>query len=312
MAQINPRTFADAKNLGDNVYELILTNWGNRGLAQDLNNGSISYPPVKSLPNGAIPIEGVFTLPEIPSLAAIAIAPRSHLDRCILHFTALPQTPPELTPNANPIDAGFVNNGNMLESEQLLSIRAPLIGQLPGPIIIRAVSAHWYSDTYFRIGAGIFTPFPFGTAIPPNVGDNPVWNNPELRLLLYLTGRSALPPPVRAPLHIANPQYTFTTVNEELLSVVPVMGRKYVRIHYKAGFNDVVVRVTGSVWNGQPTGPSAFEIQRNFEMDLGSTTNILGLDATEIIIDNPGVSYLLLKVKAGILDVGRFTIDAFD
>ena len=35
MAQINPRTFADAVRLGDNMYELILTNWGNRGARLD-------------------------------------------------------------------------------------------------------------------------------------------------------------------------------------------------------------------------------------------------------------------------------------
>src|SRR5512143_1109016 len=119
MAQINPRTFADAIQLADNIYELILTNWGNRGLQQDQNNGSISYPPVKSLPNGSIPIIGDFTLPLIPSLTAIAIAPRSTVDRCIINYTSLPQADPTLTitattPGTSPIDEGFVNQGNLL------------------------------------------------------------------------------------------------------------------------------------------------------------------------------------------------------
>lgn len=316
MTQINPRTFSDAIQLADNVYELILTNWGNRGLMQDQFNGSISYPPVKSLPGGGIPIIGDFTLPLIPSLAAIAIAPRSTVDRCIVNYTSLPQTPPELTAPDYSFARGFVNNGKMLETEQLLSIHSPLIGQQSGPILIRAHVTSYFSDAYTPIATSIVgAQQPFGTAIPPNVSGAPVWTNPQLRLLLYLNGKVALPPTKRAPFHFATANYTFTTfpLAEELLAVVPFQGRRYARVNFKAGAGDVTLNITGVQWNSAPTAGPAWVIPRNIEYPLAGPTVVIGPNSASLTVENPGAMFLLLKgTTTNLLDTVRFTIDVFD
>lgn len=320
MAQINPRTFADAIQLADNIYELILTNWGNRGLQQDQNNGSISYPPVKSLPNGSIPIIGDFTLPLIPSLTAIAIAPRSTVDRCIINYTSLPQADPTLTvpatsPGTSPIDEGFVNQGNLLETEQILSVHSPLIGQQPGPMLIRAHETSYFSDAYLPIGNTIVgATMPFGTALPPNISGAPVWTNPQLRLLLYLNGKAALPPTKRAPFHFATSTFTFTTNNTDVLvAVVPFQGRRYARVNFKSGAGDIILNLTGVQWNGQPTGPTTWVTNRNIEYPLAGPFNITGPNSVSEIVENPGAMFLLVKANnTNLLDTVRFTIDLFD
>jgi hypothetical protein len=313
MAQLNPRSFTDSQQLGDAVYELILTNWGNRGVKQDPNNGSIQYPPIKTNPNGSIPIEGMFLLPSIPSLAAIAIAPRSMVDRCVVHYTGLPQTPPALTPGASPsIDDGFVNEGSILESEQILAVGAPLIGQQVGPIIIRAHETSYFSDTYFKSGDS--TPSTFGTALPPGPGGALTWTNPELRLLLYMNGRAALPPTQRAPLHVAI-NSAFIANAEQLAAVVPIMGRKHIRLQYRAAGVGATIRATGVQWNGTPTTGPTFVDDLNFEYPLVPNT-VIAADSTAILsVDHPGISFLLLYATPGgpiLVERIRVTVDAFD
>lgn len=323
MAQINPRTFADAKQLGDQIYELILTNWGNRGLAQDPDNGSISYPPVKKNANGTVPIIGTFTLPPIPSLSAIAIAPRSDLDRCILNFSTLPQADTSLTEPFIPIDnpgsddPGFVARGGILATEQVLAVGASLVGQLNGPIIVRAHPAHWFGDTYVQDGS--IANSPYGTALPTTSlvnPDRPVWTNPQLRLLLYLNGRAALPPAHRAPFH-KDRVHIFSGAAEELLIVVPIMGRKFVRVAYRAAVSDHTVRITGTFHTPFRPGVLGDIDANDWEVPLVGPTIVPADTAMAFTCEcqlgpHPNISYLLLKVSAGVLQLARFTIDAYD
>lgn len=337
MAQINPRTFADAKQLADNIYEVILTNWGNRGQKQDPNNGSIQYPPVKSLPNlpgreQAIPIvplagTGDFLLPPIPSLSAIGIAPRSNIDRCIVNYTSLPQTPPTLL--ADPfinvlmpceIAQGFINKGGILESEQILSSGASLIGQQPGPIVIRAHPAAWFNDVYFPlVGGGPFGQ-PFGTAIQDsyiitNNGSNgAAWLNPELRLLLYLNGAAALPPQKRAPFRdtfLCRPPAT-----SEIMRVVPIIGRKHVQVVIDALASDVTFRITSVstlIDASTNDGNAAFANLSTEEIALTPSTLVGG--GTQLIVkfDNPGLSYMIIRgTSLFVTSFTQVTIDAFD
>jgi len=317
MAQINPRTFADAKALGDNIYELILTNWGNRGVAKDQDNGSISYPPVKTEVDGTVPILGTFTLPEIPSLSAIAIAPRSDLDRCILNFASMPQTAPELEPPGVGFKNGFVDvYGNILATEQVLSIHAPLIGQLNGPIVVRAHPAHWFGDTYV-LTDGTNAENAFGTAIQntPVNPNRPVWINPQLRLLLYLTGKGALPPPVRAPFHKER-VHIFSGATEELLLVVPIMGRKFVRISYRAGGADATVNITGTFHTVFRPGVLGDIEANDWEVPIIPPTVVTGDTGATFTCDcnlvHPNFSYMLIKVTAAVLNIGRLIVDAYD
>ena len=314
MAQLNPRSFTDAQQLGDAVYELILTNWGNRGAKQDQNNGSIQYPPIKTNPNGSIPIEGQLLLPSIPSLSAIAISPRSMVDRCVVHYTGLPQTPAIATPGASTIDQGFVNEGSILETEQILAVGAPLIGQQIGPIIIRAHETSYYSDTYFKNGDDLSTPSVFGTALPNGPNGALTWTNPELRLLLYMNGKAALPPAQRAPLHVAITS-AFVANAEQLALVVPIMGRKHIRLQYRAAGVGATIRATSVQWNGQPDVAPTFVDNLNFEYPLVGNTVIAANSTAILSIDHPGISFLLLYATPGgpiLIEPIRATVDAFD
>jgi hypothetical protein len=329
MAQINPRTFADAKQLADGVYELILTNWGNRGQKQDPNNGSISYPPVQSNANGSIPIvspSGIFLSPPVPSLAAIAISPRSTVDRCILHFQPLNQAASTINPDPPAsvlmpctIDQGFINKGGILETEMILSADAPLIGQLPGNIIIRSHPFGWYSDTYVPLGvpAG---PIPFGTQLEgggfltPGFGSR--WINPELRLLLFLSAKpSALPPPRRAPFHSAfqcQPPGT-----NEIMRVVPIMGRKRVRVsvYHNANGGGITVQLTGMFQTQQATnntGPNFVDLNVT-EVQLAAPVAVAAGASHVFELEQPGVPFLAVRATSGFANsFTNVSIDAFD
>lgn len=335
MAQINPRTFADAKQLADNVYELILTNWGNVGpTTQDPNNGSISYPPVKSLPTGAIPIlpvTGDFLLPPIPSLAAIAIAPRSTIDRCIINYTTLPQTPPEL--RVDPftsvlfpctIEQGFINKGGVLETEQILSNDSPLIGQQPGPMVIRAHNFCWFNNRYVPLPDSDPTETSFGPSMTTGgaVTGGP-WVTPELRLLLYLTGNAALPPTRRAPYHldfVASPTFPGAGL-DDLLKVVPIGGRRRVRVTCRAvGANpDRTFRITGMFQlqtanvNGPPPAQPNFAFYDMYEVELAAAVTIAADESHVFEIDQPGVPFLAIRGRSGFINsFTPISIDAWD
>ena len=335
MAQINPRSFADAKQLGDATYELILTNWGNFGRARDPNNGSEQYPPIKSLPaptppgplalpNGAIPIVGEWLLPPLPSVFAIAIAPRSDLDRCILNFPSMPQfpavdTPPPygpfgLTGKSITIEQGFVNYGGILETEQFLSVGAPLIGPVNGPIIVRAHPFAWFKDGYEPLNpAGTQR---FGTLLNEDFNTSGVISNfqvPELRLLLYLTSKSGLPPQKRAPLHQAfaiPPIYPAAGLVGPW--VVPIMGRKKVVISARSSSAGPVTLNAGGVFN---TAFANFGSTATFsaeEVLLGTAT--IAANASGVItIDQPGCPFLTLTASGGgLFDFFEISVDAFD
>lgn len=349
MAQINPRSFADAQARADGIYELILTNWGNRGARQDPNNGSIQYPPVKSLVsadpeiNGSIPIVGLFQAPEIPSLFGIAISPKSDIDRCILHLPSLPQTPSAF-PNADlqslndilpdpiipppfpqwlggghgefllPIEKKFVNYGGILESEQILSVGAPLVGQLLGPIIVRAYPGHYYSDDYLPLGTT--TEAPYGTAVNASfVGgtadsNGGTWTNPELRLLLYFNSKGVLPPQKRAPFHR---EYRITQTTSPFFVAAPMMGRKHVRVSVRGQGAPVFnVQLTGTFVDIGGIPPLIPNID-NFEVEMVAPVTIPSNQSAVLSVENPGLSFLLVKTTfvGGNPNV-RVSIDMFD
>jgi hypothetical protein len=300
-----------------------LTNWGNRGQAQDPNNASIRYPPVKTNANGSIPIIAPqYTLPEIPGLTAIAIAPRSDIDRCIVHYVPLQQIPstfanlpivpgPDLV-NCT-IDQGFVNKGGILQSEQILDVHAPLIGQQPGSIIIRAHPAAWFADRYFPLGGGPGQPY--GTLLGAQTfGFNgPIWINPELRLLLYLNGRAALPPASRAPFHLVflcSPDAT-----DRIMRVMPIIGRRRVRVSARnrsAGVVNVTITGTFGEVIASSNTVAPFGITDHFEVLLSATVAIAGDQSNVFEIESPGVSFLIIRANTGALGALELSIDAFD
>lgn len=338
MAQINPRTFADAKQLADGVYELILSNWGNRGLKQDPNNGSIQFPPIKNLPGtatpflpgGAIPIvspNGDFLLPPTPSLFGIAIAPRSDVDKCVLTLPTLQQQPAEntqttigaggtldgATGKSITIPQGFVNYGGELETEQELSVQAPLVGQLNGPILIRAHWMSYFDDSYSPIETGGTSTF--GTqlnALPNNAGAG-FFKTPELRLLLYLTNKGVLPPKERAPYYDAGALAPFYPAGDWPPVVYPCMGRKTVRVNAR-NFNGVPVRLrVEGVWPNARTNYGSSITYSGVATELGLIT-IPADSSGNIVIEKPGTPFVTLTALDGpaLGSSIRYQISMFD
>jgi len=341
MAQINPRTFADAIALGDNIYELILTNWGNRGRAQDPNNGSLRYPPIPSIPftasnvilGGSIPLESgqstppvMDTLPPLQSLTAMAISPRSMVDRCIVHFSGLPNVPAQDTdPLPYPygpfdtasgkvitVEEGFVNYGGILETEQFLAVGAPLIGQLPGPISIRAHPYAWFQDDYFAVDpAGTDT---FGTALNTlsNTTGPGFFTPPELRILLYFNGRAALPPMKRAPFQISTDLlalYPFAGAIPPV--VVPIMGRRRVTITSRNTNGFPVTLYVRGAYNENWSGPLSTTNTSTIEADLTAPVVVAANGSAVVDLDHPGVPFLTLMANGGLGGLS-INVAAFD
>lgn len=328
MAQINPRPLTDAIQLSDAIYELILTNWGNTGAARDPDNASLQYPPIKSLANGSIPYgaptdTSVFLLPELPGVSAIAISPRSDVDRAIIRYQNNQQVPPTFAniPKVPSFalmpckyDQGFFNKGGILETEQVVSVGAPLIGTQPGPIVVRAHPAGWFGDTMRPLGG---TSAAFGTTLGVGAASSeyPVWTNPELRLLLYFTGAVALPPGIRAPYHLAfgcappnGPAFT-------LIKVVPIMGRRHVKVAARnRAAGAVNVKLTGTVakltYASNTTAP--FGAVDSDELELVASTAVAGQAGAIFTLDHPGVTFLLVWANGAGVDAVDFSIDAFD
>lgn len=325
--QINPRTIAEAIKGGDTIYELVLTNWGNCGVLKDANAGSLQYPAVKLNANGSIPLgvpfdTNAFTLPTIPGLAAIAISPRSNVDRAVVRYQTLPpvaatfQNLP-LTSTVGltmpcEIDQGFFNKGGVLQSETQIAVGAPLIGVQPGPIVIRADSSGWFTDQFRPLGGGSL---PFGTTLGAvtSLGYNaPVWVNPELRVLLYFQGAVALPPQLRAPFHL---MFHATPPTESgLIRVVPVMGRRHAKVTVRnrtAG--DANVRISGivtTVTAASNTPP--FGAPDCVEVALTASTAVTANQSATFAYDHPNVAFLMIYADQAAPAGMDFSIDAFD
>jgi hypothetical protein len=310
MALLSPLTPAESIGAGDLVYELILSNWGNWGAKRDPGIGSVQYPSA-SFVGVEIPVE--VGAQALGSVFALAIAQRSDVDRCIVRYdTHRSQSLPRGQPR-------FLNNGGIFQSETKISVASPFIGQLAGPIVIRADPAHWFADNY--VPANVATPSPlppFGTALGPS------FINPELRLLLYLSSKVFLPPPARVPFYneFVRPFTATETGVEVLTRVVPVMGRMRTRVTFVVSGgvgpgSNVDVRVTGTFTGVAPSTPATNPIPNVTVHELplaGPTTIDASVAGTATFeIDHPQVSFLLLKATPSVAGVTlRAAIEARD
>jgi hypothetical protein len=328
MAQINPRLISDAVQLADGVFELILTDWGNRGQKRDKNNASIIYPPVASTPTGIPPgvsigESGTALAQPIPSAVALAISPRSDVDRCIVRTSGLPQMPGSLAQLAtfSPGTPGFVERGGVLATEHVLAVGAPIVAPLLGPIAIRAHPSTWFADQLFDAGSPTSRPFGSELAIVGGLGapfgsdGGQVWISPTLRVLVYTTTRTPLVPPrERSPLSVAF-AWHFSTPTEELVRVVPIAGRKYVRVAVRAIAGAGSVRLTGAFYFAETSAnpPEFANLRANYGVELVAATPIAANGAVLLTVPTrPGVPFLLISATANIGNIFDFAVEATD
>lgn len=218
--QLNPRTIQQAIIDADATYELILSNWGNRGVAQDKNNGSIQFPPVRGEANGNIPLaptQSQLLAPPPGSVFGIALDPRSDVNQCIIR--SVDPARPFLVP---PDTDGFINQGGILPSDRILSAEAPFVGQVTGPIIVAAHPSSWFGDTFTKL-----TPeaapetAAFGTAA------GSAFQSPVLRVRFGTANQGILPFSRRAPYDktFFFPEPTGPET-ELLIAAIPITGRR--------------------------------------------------------------------------------------
>jgi hypothetical protein len=327
MANINPLTLTSAVQVGAGIYELILTNWGNLGTAAEPNNGSIIYP---SLPGNQVTLAitqnlSAYSFPPPQGMYALAIAPRSDIDRCIINYISQPQAAPSLTvPPPLPgstFATGFVQNGGILETEQVLSINSPLIGQQVGPLVIRAHPSTFFGDTYVQTTTG--SSLAFGTNSGVFLGGFPfppaaknIFQIPQLRLLMYTSSKAPLPPTIRAPAIWGFSEDVSGNTTEKLIRILPISGRTQIVVSVQSvSGTSFTVRLTGMVYLGN--NPAA----GNIEIPLFPTTTIAGSASQNMTIcssDIPsGITFLLIYMEpapagGGGSGIGNFIISAQD
>ncbi|MGH7176262.1 MAG: hypothetical protein ACREJC_02675 [Tepidisphaeraceae bacterium] len=246
-----------AQALGLSVIEVALTNWGNRGATADIN--SLQFP--------------VAGQQDLSSIAAIAIAPRSEVDRCVIRFT----------PGPTLVYIPAVPQNYLLRDDEFeVSVNAPALVSTPGPITIRAHETSWFSDTYVPFNA--VTDVAFG-------GAQSKFRLPTLRLLLYF--RTPIGVPARAPFYFPDgsnitnflPGATLAVgavSTEQLLCIVPMSGRGHVQFSARPAPGAVFPATTDAIVSLRYTAIDVMNIDGIFatnntcERQLGQT---LGVDA---------------------------------
>ncbi len=280
-------SLVQAQKNGEEIWELILSNWGHRGAG-----GCLSLDP--PVPPGcddpyALVYPAVVGDQPLSTVTGLAIAPMSEVDRCLVSY------------NINPLTTGPVfsyNAGEIGLSDQILSVDRPLLYQLNGPLVIRALENQWWTNTYLPDGSN--TPATFGTDLV-----DVVFTPPTLRLLLFLRA-SAQYTSRRAPLlfraHIT-PGGAPGPVASTLTKVINVYGRRVINLMIRGATTGAgsaaVVRIGGV--NGRPE--LAFpDFPACVEETLVPSFTLAAGQTLPVTLTNPGVDFLTVYVqRTGVL-----------
>lgn len=237
----------DAVGREQSVWELLVSDWG-------AESGGVK----------SFPLSGGFSL---GSVAAIAIGPRSSVDRCWAVWDM----------------QKIVANSTLWDYLRRISVGAPLCFAQPGnqgpaasavllgtgSIEIYAslaglpaynqylIDSTQYRDTYLKANgsSGVFGPTAtIAHAVGPATAT--MWMDPLLHLLFYLTPPTLPPPTKRFPLSARGQVQAGTQGVEQLVAQIPIFGRKTVRVQVQvnpgsvtADTADVRVAVIPNVYN---------------------------------------------------------------
>lgn len=265
----------DAKKLGEEVYELILSNWGNRGAA--------AVSPMFSYPESS-------SDQAVQTLTGVSISPRSDIDRVRMNYQANPG-------KVIPVSLNNFNEGVVGLDEQFVSVDRPWAGQIDGPIVFSSSPDEWYNDVYLPSGAAAV---PFGTAL-----NAAIFTAPTLRLLLWFRGLPAQPTR-RAPVSFSgslSPAGAAGVQAEQLLKVLNVHGRRHIRIIMRGatagGGSTATVRIGGVVPGITGTTVGHQAIIQSPECTLVAATE-LDINETQCFtLDQPQVQFLTINVARG-------------
>jgi hypothetical protein len=295
MALVSTISLAEAIARGHEFWELALSVWGN-AVGAPLG-GDFRFP----VPQGGL---------TIPGLTGIAISPSSLVDQAnVLYRLKSPVYYDGTTPSSHVFTDAV--HTDALE----VSAQRPWLGVLPGPIEeILAVPLYsaltpgargagvWantlYTATYLPQAQGATVAATFGPALGADV-----WIDPVLRLLFYLRNPPPSVAPARAPFSWANAISAgdLGTGTERLVQVVPISGRKHVRVlcHHQVGGASAEVRVTGVVATTAVNMPEIQLAPGTLPKPTGVTTIAAGERAVFYLTD-PQVTFLCLYAKGSV------------
>lgn len=234
---------SDAKRRGFDIWEVWLSNWGNKGAGADGN--SVLFP--NSSTNPGVALGGVY---------AVAIAPQSTVDRALITWASGNQYSSAISDQqdyyATPISvrepiSWLVPGGRTpftpFTPEELILISTDPFGGTASQLYANFSSNSTFADTY--LPAGNATPQPWGAGLGASI-----WTQPQLRLLLWLKPPTTGLPVARAPFDFRFTMNPVSSATETLFRVVPLQGRRKVsvRIRNTAASGPVNIRL-GSVVN---------------------------------------------------------------
>lgn len=285
MANLTPVAVSEFINSGDQVLQLLASNFGNQGVAAAADAESL----ILSLPNNV-------------SLSGVAISPDSDIDRCFVNYTV--PTPVVEDPKS-PTPPTFASDN------YFLSVDRPLMQSIRGPIAFRAFSNQRWTDSFYPQGAAAQAPF--GDALIPFV-------DPFFRLDLAF-GNRGLPfaPTRRSPKHDTSVLGADAGV-EAIQRVIPIFGRKKIWAQFRsrsdgasgaATFDVRVAAVYGDVTGAGNPGTSQLVERQIFPATFPNTatiTDVGGQVADSGVIElAEGANFLVIYAER----TGGLAVDGF-
>jgi len=260
-------TFDNAIKRSHQLYEVVMSSWGNRGLALPGVANSLLSP---FFPRG---------------IAGAAVAPTSDVGAFKLAW------------NLGQFVPAFFGDPTAQQNEVLVTIDKPFFGRLNGPVRLVATGDSMYDDEYFPDPLGGVLA-PFGTALGTGV-----FIPPTLRAYLFLDTIPQGGVPKRVPIQLFNLANALLGVGVEVrIFFLNVFGRKRIRCYAFNAGGDASVRLTGV--NGSFTG--IFPVNRVREYPLvaatpvpsGTTVTIGGADGTRLV-DEKWVGIYATRIAPG-------------
>lgn len=277
-------TIDDARRQGNDVYEVLVSNWGNYAVGAPTSEQGFPAEDSRGL----------------PAPAAIAIGPRSTVDRAWVVYDLQKVVP----------------SASIFDYPRRVSVGAPLTFPQPsdqigtggsvktgtGSLFVLPTNGGLNSyngwnnqynptDTYgtiYRDGTYYKADGTTGT-LGPSVGATSYWMSPLLHLYVYLKPPVSPPPTKRFPLCVGIAQGGQAGV-ETLLALIPTYGRKTLSFNYRviAPGGSAVVRIAtvGQVGLGMADTP--FEVTRYTSgavaTGLSGRTEITNLNADYTLV----------------------------
>jgi hypothetical protein len=225
------------------------------------------------------------------SIFGIAISPTSDVDECYVSRNLRLGT-------VFPVSDGTLRG-------DMVAVRndTPLIGGITAPWSIHAPKQTMWGDTYTQIDG---TSAAFGFAEPSFVP-------PTLRLMIFL--QSQLAAASRRIPRVDLLAHSFVGATEELIGILPVYGRRHIRVSARVSGGTTVDLAVNGV-SGEYRGPlSPFtQVLQEFPLAAATITGGATDDTGSILVDNPVANFLVLKATrtGGAGFIPRIVVDARD